>query len=170
ECGRDPDRKVVAYSLKSDIPRVLEVPKFGSAVSLWYDLRGNLVLYGVKVRNGVFEQAGWIEIHPGDPKAIRKLDFPRPANSYFLMPQLSPAGDYALWTIMLRDSRPMWLTRLLSMFVKAQKKVPPVSGQAVYVSRRDGSQMREIGRMRIHSSHDNAFGFGWDRTGDNICF
>ncbi len=164
----------VTYPISGGPPTVYNLARQTSTVlPLWFDSTGRIVAYRVRRTdegNQYYEPDGFMEIALAHQAHTRSVQLNMPPGSSILGAWLSPTENAVIWSLGFKNTRPAWLVSFLSFFGKRTQTDPEYVSQSIWVSRPDGSRMREIGRVKIGGKMQGVWCIRWDRTGDRISF
>jgi hypothetical protein len=168
---------IVVYSLDNPRPqrRRLNVP--GRYLPFCCDNRNRLFAYAtspaarfpVKVSPPVFV------LSPDAPGRARRLPVVLPAGVEITEAWISPQGDRILWWLAFpTQPYPLWLQNLLQAIGLGpripSRQDPPYTEEGLWVCRLDGSDMREIGRVKAIYAPDGLHTPGWMPDGRHVYF
>lgn len=127
-------------------------------------------LYWAPLQNRAAQPRIWV-IPSVAPERARELRVPFPKGVDLFEAHLSPKGDRILWWLGIRDTRPSWIRSLQRLLRFGVTPASPVwTEEGFWISRPDGGDFREIGRVAADGSPAGLHEPAWLPDGRHVSF
>jgi hypothetical protein len=149
-------------------PQEHSIPGIKGEFVLWFDGRNSIV--SSRPRPGIPRHAQFTEFTLGPIVTARSLPIRLIGSPALTSVDLSPSGDRVAWWVDWRDGRQSWATRVV-LWLRGQRSSSAAAGgyEGVLVSNRDGSEMRELGRVWAEYAPDGLGAVKWMPDGKRLC-
>jgi hypothetical protein len=158
------------YSLGRDMPTVYSgLP--GMAALAWFDGRGHA---GFQKIGG--QQNGYCiaDLDSPDKRPPHPVKLP-PATLIVYGVKVSPRADRLAWYIGRKVKQPAWIEWLYSMLhvggaaaPSGPNGPPPIDTEGIWISRLDGTEMREVGEVKAEWAPKGMGSFTWCPDGTRV--
>jgi hypothetical protein len=147
----------------------------GSTYPLWYDGHGHV---GILTYSSPGMPSHVHTLSLTQPLSARELPLALPPEAAISGAQLSPNADHIGWWIAIEHRQPEWMVRLLSFFGGHRRpsqtagsmgsREPPYETEGAWISRIDGTDMHEVGRVRAEYAPVGLGGVRWCPDGKRL--
>lgn len=160
--------RIVEYAITGRSPTVYRLPAPKPTVPLWIDSNNRLVTRRFKMPAG--QPDGFDEIRLDRNPTVRHLSFAVPPDVQVAAAVLSPDERYVAWHLVSENSSAKWWQRIASFVLRRPAAKGPISVESLWISDRNGANMRELGRLDQSVIWRRIGDLQWTRDGSRLTF